>query len=244
MSRTFTNAGLFGLTTTTGITAVPLSIFCRFLPTNAGASQLCGIWNGASDTFDAFYLETTASSASVRAVTAAGSLFSLATSSAGFSINVWNTSLAVFTSATSRDVYLNGTNKGSDTISRTPSSLSRIAVAITGKLTGSGAMIGDLADITFWNAALTEEEGLAMHLGVNPRHVRPSNVIDDFPLWGLSSPEPNFGTPARTLALTGSPAKNNHGPATLWTPKWAAAAPLIEAAGGAVTSPYYAYAQQ
>lgn len=55
---------------------------------------------------------------------------SFAQSSAGFTANTWNHALAVFASASSRSVYLNGGNGGTETTTRSPNlaSLDNIAV--------------------------------------------------------------------------------------------------------------------
>lgn len=86
---------------------------------------------------------------------------------------------------------------------------------------------GDLAHLWWIKARLNDNElkGIAFTskpLTANYRH---------WPLWGLDSPEPDLSGNGDDGTVTEA-IRSNHPPITLFTPKWAAAAPLIEAAVG------------
>jgi hypothetical protein len=55
----------------------------------------------------------------------------------------------------------------------------------------------------------------------------PTQVVAGFwPLWGLSSPEPDLSGNRNDGTVTGA-VRSNHPPITLFTPKWAATMPWI-----------------
>ena len=84
---------------------------------------------------------------------------SFAQSSAGYAANTWQHVLAVFESTTSRAVYLNGANAGTNTTSRTPSlaALDNIAV---GALRRSSSIFSQclVDDILIYNRVPTAQE--------------------------------------------------------------------------------------
>ena len=74
---------------------------------------------------------------------------------------------------------------------------------------------GNLAEIAMWSVTLTDAEIAALATGVRPNRVRPAAVVGYWPLWGVSSPEPDVSGNGYTLTLVGSPPQANHAPVAL-----------------------------
>jgi len=97
----------------------------------------------------------------------------------------WNHVAAIFTSSTSRAVFVNGGNKGTNSDS--------VAVGHNPDLTGIGCYVrigdqdwfewnGRIAEVGFWNVALTDEEVAVLAKGYSPLFVRPQNLVAYWPL--------------------------------------------------------------
>ena len=93
-------------------------------------------------------------------------------------------------------------------------------------------MSGRIAEVALWDVALSAAEVAALASGVTPLHMRPGNLVAYWPVWGLHSPEIDLTSNGNNMTVTG-PVKAGHAPVTLYTPKWAATVPLIEAAPAA-----------
>lgn len=116
-----------------------------------------------------------------------------AVSSATYTANTWNHAAGVFTSATSRQAFLNGAGGSVLTTNRTFSI--PIQVHIGGFLDGTnvwGNMNGRIAEIGCWNAALTAAEVNALAKGASPLKIRPGNLQAYYPILGNGTIEPNF----------------------------------------------------
>jgi hypothetical protein len=116
----------------------------------------------------------------------------------------------------SRIGYLDG--------SGTPTSVARAlgtqnTFQIGGFEGGAGNLDGLIAELAIWNVALTQGEVSALAAGVQAYRVRRSSLVGYWPFFGLTSPEPDLSGGARNITLANSPAKANHAPTTLWTPK-------------------------
>ena len=134
-----------------------------------------------------------------------------ATTTAADSTGVWHHACAVFASSTSRSIYLDGTNKITNTTSITPSSGS-----ITGTRIGDSdadCFDGDLAEVAIWNAALSDAEVASLFVsngvGVYPTDVKVANLVAYWPVLGSSSPEPD-DVGSNDLTLFNSPASSTH----------------------------------
>jgi len=100
-----------------------------------------------------------------------------ANTTSGFTANVWHHACGVWASATSRVAYLNGGSKGTDTTSCTPTSLDRIGLGNTAQSSPVRLLAGLLAEVGIWNAALTDDEVVALAKGFSPECIRPQNLV-------------------------------------------------------------------
>jgi hypothetical protein len=126
-----------------------------------------------------------------------------AVSSNTITANVWNSACGVATSSTSRDVYLNGTGKGSQTISQTPTGINRVSVGMVRALfTGEGTT-GLIAHPAIWNVALAEPEIAMLAAGLSPLLVRPASLVFYSPYIGRDSPEIEI-IGSRNLTVSGA----------------------------------------
>lgn len=125
------------------------------------------------------------------------------------SINTWHHVCGVFNSTTSRDIYLDGGSKGSNT---TSVSLPTLDDTRIGCLNNSGAAIsGYVAEAAIWNVALTAAEISALASGYSPLLIRPGSLVYYPQLIGRISPEIDI-VGGYDMTLNGSPTTANHPP--------------------------------
>ena len=152
----------------------PLTINCWFYPTITGVGRLnlvsfventasvVHMLRANSDTNIVEYNTNTPGSAS---------------SSASYTTNTWNMATAVGTSATSRTVYLNAANSGTQTTSRTPTTPDRVCIGFS-RTAGSDlvTMEGYIAEVAIWNVTLTTVELTSLYKGTKADQIRPQNL--------------------------------------------------------------------
>ncbi len=155
-----------------------------------------------------------------------------ASTSTGYSTNTWHHACGVGVSATDRTAYIDGGSPGTNATSRTPGGIDDVSIGMQRDSTPSDAMSGRIAEVALWDVALSAAEVAALASGVTPLHMRPGNLVAYWPVWGLHSPEIDLTSNGNNITVTG-PVKAGHAPVTLYTPKWAATVPLIEAAPAA-----------
>lgn len=117
----------------------------------------------------------------------------------------WFHACAVFTSTSSRAAYLNGGSKGTNT---TTLSVNNMTTTIHVGATNAF----DMAESAIWTVALSDAEVLALSKGINPRRVRPQNLSQYWPMWGLDTNEVTMVSGGFNLTVLGTPAKANHPP--------------------------------
>jgi hypothetical protein len=105
-----------------------------------------------------------------------------AASTSGFSAGAWNHACGVFTSSTSRTVYLNGGNSATNTVSYTPSSASADLRLARFSDSFSVYLAGRIAEAAVWNAALTAAEVASLAKGMTCNLVRPQSLVFYAPL--------------------------------------------------------------
>lgn len=111
---------------------------------------------------------------------------SVAIAAATSTSNVWQHATAVFESNVSRAVYLNGGNKGTNNVDRTPAGAN--ATYIGRKAwAGTTYVSGAIAYPCIWNVALSNAEVLWLARGGWPGHCRPGNLVFFPPLHGPTS---------------------------------------------------------
>lgn len=191
------------------LTAVPFTMACWFkLTTLAPAAQTL-ISIDAGDNVNRFMMDVT-SAGRVRAHVTAANQSNAASSAVSSTADVgnWHHACAVQATATSRDAYLNGGNKGSNTTSRTPIGLD---TTLIGLFSGPGNPVtdGDIAEAAIWNVALSDAEVALLATGIGPYAVQRANLVAYWPLLGQASPEPDKAG-SFSMTLTGTPPQAAH----------------------------------
>lgn len=117
----------------------------------------------------------------------------IAATSSGYSANTWHHAAGVFSSSTSRSVYLDGGSKVTNTTSASPDSINTMNVGAfyytNTRFAGFG---GRIAYLAMWNVALSDDEiaDLGRKLngvpcGVHPIRIRPESLVACYPLGGF-----------------------------------------------------------
>ena len=142
---------------------------------DAGSAKSTNVRFGGSDSGD--YLQATAYD---------GASISFASSSISYSTNTWHHCAGVWASTTSRSVYLDGGNKGTNTVSRDTGTMTRFAI---GSNFGFQDLNGKAAEWAFWNVALTDADVALLAKGAHPLSVKPQNILHYWPVIGRTDPE-------------------------------------------------------
>ena len=161
------------------VSAAPYTMACWFRTTSMAhlgtlisintppGAQYAGLWfrgDIAGDPVD-ILVESGAGQYTVRSTT-------------GCTSGQWHHACGVFTSSTSRTVYLDGGSSATDTNIVTPS-VDRTEV---GAWYSSLWFNGDIAEVGIWNIDLTAAEVASLAKGVSPALIRPQNHVAYLPL--------------------------------------------------------------
>lgn len=140
----------------------------------------------------------------VRATQNDGTLVGNATTAATVTAGTWAHVCGVFTSTTSRDIYLNGANSVNNATSVTGSmaAATHTEVGRTGA-SAAGYFNGDICEVGLWNVALTTTEIASLANGVPPSKIRPGNLQVYYHLWDVNNLV-DFGLGGTTYNLTAS----------------------------------------
>jgi len=158
----------------------PLTINCWFYPTITGVGRLNFV-SFVQNTASVVHLLRLDSNTNLVQYNTGTPLS--ASSSASYTTNTWNMATAVGTSATSRTVYLNAANSGTQTTSRTPTTPDRVCIGFA-RLSGidTPTMEGYIAEVAIWNATLTTDELTSLYKGTKADQIRPQNLKFYMPL--------------------------------------------------------------
>jgi hypothetical protein len=185
MAYQFTSASSqYFTTTTTPVTAAPLTLACWFYKTNITDAGNALVSIGDSDiASDNFLLVYASALNAVRAgAQFAGGAVANATTTAGATNNTWHHACAVFDSSTSRTAYIDGGNSSTNTTPVTPSGVSRITVGAFWFGSFQQYFNGRIAEVGIWNAALTADEIASLADGMTCDKVRPQSLVFYAPL--------------------------------------------------------------
>ncbi len=191
-------------TDTAVLTAAPFSVGAWFNTNDSGVNQAIAFLGDKDETEHAWKLLFRLGS--LQWFIQAGGSAAVATATLDPSINVWHHALAVEASTTSRAVYLDGGNKGTNASTRDVQGADRTAVGREADSVPSREFSGLLAHIAWWNVALTDSEVASLGAGVSPLNIRRDNLVSYVPLNGVHSPETDvvggvdltvFGTPSQ-----------------------------------------------
>jgi hypothetical protein len=119
-------------------------------------------------------------------------------------LRAWQYGLGVFTSNTSRIVYLNGAGTA-DATSLAGTTTDRLSLLYGARgPTPQQYFGGGIAHAAVWSAALTAREAVALASGASPRSIRPGNLVAYWPLDGFNRREEIDLASARALTVSGS----------------------------------------
>jgi hypothetical protein len=182
MAYNFTNITAYEskITALGSFFSYPLTINCWFYPTVSGLGRMDLV----------SFVENTASVVHILRLNSDTNIVEYntnspasASSSASYTTNTWNMATAVGTSATSRTVYLNAANSGTQTTSRTPTTPDRVCIGFK-RASGSDfpTMEGYIAEVAIWNDTLTTDELTSLYRGTKASQIRPQNLKFYMPL--------------------------------------------------------------
>lgn len=158
------------------VTAAPLTLACWAVHSAVASGVMMSLF----DTGGTDYFQLGAnSSGNVLAGAFSGGSVANASSGATYSADAWFHAAAVFASSTSRTAYIGGGNKGSNTTSKSPSSIDTLFVGIRNV---SAAWPGYLAECGVWSVALSDDEINALSHGYSPMLIRPASMLYYSPL--------------------------------------------------------------
>jgi hypothetical protein len=135
--------------------------------------------NASGTNFFAMFISGTSTNLRINANT---SVANNVIASTNFNLNEWNHGCGVFTSATNRELFLNGASVGTSTVSAEPT----VSLLKIGARTSSGSvgnfMQDDIADVGIWNVALTAAEIASLADGMTCDKIRPQSLVFYAPL--------------------------------------------------------------
>ena len=207
MAISFSGSSQSYYSASTPVTAVPLTIACWMnKPATNTAGVIVGTFRNTGSDWYGFYLYAS-STAKVNASAANNNVFAEAQSTTSYSANTWHHVCGVYSSNTSRTIYLDGAGSATNTTSLTPTLIDIVSIAAARK---SGFvdnyLNGSLAEVAIWNAALTEPEVKSLSAGMSPKLVRPQSLVLYVPL--IRSPQDQKA--ALAFTTQGSPTVASH----------------------------------
>jgi hypothetical protein len=162
------------------VTSPPFTLSCLFYIRDLSAARTLMALDNASGT-NFFVMLISGSSTSLR-LNANTSVANTIIADTDFNLNEWNNVCGVFTSATSRELFLNGVSVGTSTVSAAPSvSLLKIGTRTSGGVVAN-FMQDDMAEVGIWNAALTQPEIASLAKGMACDKIRPQSLVFYAPL--------------------------------------------------------------
>jgi len=184
MAYDFNGTNQYLTTASTPVTEVPLTLACWFNPDSITANgSLLEISDGTGlNRFGLVILGTFAGDP-LRAFCQQGGTAGAADSTTGYAAGTMQHACGVFTSNSSRTVFLNAGSSATSTNSITPSgvNVSDIGSRVLGGVRGL-FFNGKLAEVGIWNAALTAAEVAALAKGMTCDKVRPQSLVFYAPL--------------------------------------------------------------
>lgn len=162
------------------VTAIPLTLACWFYQTTVAAGGLVSL-HDAQGSSNNFILMIDGTSLFAYAQNSGGPVAGISATSSPQN-STWHHGCAVFTSSTSRTVYLDGGNEATNTTSRTPLGINRLSVGALWFGSFSNFLNGIVGEVGVWNVALTKPEIASLAKGITCNKVRPQNLSFYAPL--------------------------------------------------------------
>lgn len=181
MSSSFTGTSTSNIRcASTPITAAPLTMACWFYSTNNSAAQvIMSICESVdSDRFQLTAFGNLAGKNIACYVEEAGGNDNTCRTSTGYTVNKWHHAAAVYSSSSSRSVFIDGGSKGTgNNTSYVPQGINEILIAARRANGAIGTpFFGLIAEVGIWNVALTDDEVLSLSKGFTPSLIRPQNL--------------------------------------------------------------------
>jgi hypothetical protein len=164
-------------------TTAPLTIAAWFFPTANAAGTICSIGvTSGTNRQQIFYDPEVLARRRFAANSVDNSGQSEASVDNTITLNAWQHGAGVFTSATERRAYYNGSAGTVNTVSRIPSGLDTITIGGRWNTTLGSLQTGRTAEVGIWNAALTAAEIASLAKGMTPDKIRPQSLVFYAPL--------------------------------------------------------------
>lgn len=195
------------------ITAKPITLAAWYNPESFGgflSNSIMGIIVSGSGSDDGISLYTPAGGA-LRVEVVGGGGSATATTSTTMSTGTWHHVAGSFGGSTV-SAYLDAGGKATGTHTGTIGSVNETNIGFYRGGFGSGYADGVICEAAAWNAALSDDEIKALAGGISPCRVRPGNLQHYWPIFGIHSPEVDYGLSKRTLTVTNAPPQADHGP--------------------------------
>jgi hypothetical protein len=98
--------------------------------------------------------------------------------SVGTSLNTWHHICGLFTSSTSRTIYLDGVSTGTSTTASSPNGLNsiRIGAGYANDGTPSTHFLGRISDTAIWSDSLSDSEITSLSKGFSSKKIRPQSL--------------------------------------------------------------------
>ncbi len=169
-------------------TAAPLTM-AAWVKSDDDTKAQAALWIGNSASGQAFYIDLRGNVAGdhVRAGSNDGA-DATAVSTTGFVANTWCHVAGVFTSTTSRTIYLDGGGSATDTTAITPT-VNQFGIGRQFRPGGGDDFSGMIAEVGIWSAALDASEIAALAKGICPLLIRPQSLVGYWPLFGNDATE-------------------------------------------------------
>ena len=174
-------------TTSSPVTGVPLTLACWFNgDNNTGNQRLVDVRaTTGGNAYFSIGLNGAAAGDPVRLV-AFGSdgAVEVVASTSGYSLSTWHHVCGVFTSTTSRTIYLDAAGSATGTSAVGTPAFSRIDIGVFTDSAGGLSQFfdGRIAEVGIWNAALTAAEIASLAKGMTCDKIRPQNLVFYAPL--------------------------------------------------------------
>ena len=188
----------------------PIIVSLEFQPNDLTAEQvILSICDDDGDDYHAIVFDAATATKRIKARTRASGTSSDATSTLAIGSTDPVRVLAIWESDSSRSIYVNGDNLGTNTDTRSPSGLDKIQIS------GRNATLyasADVAEVAIWSATtLTTAELGELNIGVHPLLVSPGTLAIYTPL-GAITPNPFLDEINHTsFFLSGAPTLSSMG---------------------------------
>ena len=159
---------------------------------------------------------------------------SIQTGAIGINDGNWHRVVVVRKASNSFEMWLDGVSQGTSSAAPGTTTIDGIGIGRLPRLADEH-FPGDISFVARWPVAISDAAALRLSspTGPLPWGVSPIDLTGLWPVWGLHSPEIDLSGKGHDGTVVGT-SRSNGPPITLFTPKWAATIPLIEAGGGIV----------